>query len=82
MNTHSLKCKWSSGRLILTVTAAIAFLIIVWTLCEILREKAIEIEVVQIILLITNFGLIIQNTFNSYFNKKRPAIDDGSDDGK
>jgi len=77
MSEHSLKCKWSSGRLILTVTSAIAFLIIVWTLCSILKDKSVEIEAAQIILLITNFSLIIQNTFNSYFNKKRASENDG-----
>jgi len=65
-------CKLLSGRFLLTIAAAISFVIIIKTSCNILIEKSIEIEVEHIILLITNLALVIQNVFNSYFNKKRP----------
>ena len=78
MNKPTVWEKISSGRFLLTIAVGICFVIIVNTLCKILEEKAIEIEVNQIILLITNFGLIIQNVFTAYFNKKRT---NGNGDG-
>ena len=72
MKNFILKEKLSSGRFFLTITSALCFLMIVFTLMKILEKKSDDIDVNQIILLVTNVGLIIQNVFNSYFNKRRP----------
>jgi len=60
-----------SGRFWLTITAAISFIILVITMSYILITNNKSIKVEHIILLITNLALVIQNVFNSYFNKKR-----------
>ena len=71
MNGYNWKDKIISGRFFLTVTAAICFFWLIKSLCHILVEKSVEIEVEHIILLVTNLALVIQNVFTSYFNKKR-----------
>ena len=63
--------KLVSGRFILTVVSSVAFLIIVIRLSDILVSKAEDLDNGQILLLLSNLALIIQNVFNSYFNKKR-----------
>jgi len=68
---HPIICKILSGRFLLTISAAICFILLVVTLCTLLIKKAVEIDVAQIILLVTNLALIIQNVFSNYFNKKR-----------
>jgi len=62
--------KITSGKFILTVITSIGFYFIVRTIMHILFLKTDDIEANQIILLLTNISLVIQNVFNSYFNKK------------
>jgi len=70
--------KIGSGRWFLTVVTAISFLIIVVYLLVILKQKIADVDANQIILLVTNMALIIQNVFNSYFNKKRDENGNGN----
>jgi hypothetical protein len=60
-----------SGRFWLTITAAISFIILVITMAVILVSNNKKVNIEHVILLITNLSLVIQNVFNSYFNKKR-----------
>lgn len=62
--------KLTSGKFVLTVITSIGFYFIVKIVMDILLLKVDEIEANQIILLLTNISLVIQNVFNSYFNKK------------
>ena len=70
-NEHPILCKILSGRFLLTLCAAVCFFILIKTFCKILIDKSVEIEVEHVFLLVTNFALVIQNVFTSYFNKKR-----------
>jgi hypothetical protein len=74
--------KISSGRFVLTVIAAICFLVIVIKMMNILGSKIEELDTGQILLFVSNLALVIQNVFNSYFTKKRGDSVDGDTPGK
>jgi len=71
INQYTWKDKLLSGRLYLTLTASISFLFFVFSFCYIMVKRSDAIQMEHIILLVTNFALVIQNVFNSYFNKRR-----------
>lgn len=62
--------KLLSGRYLLTIVAAISFLIVVRTICSIMIVHADEFKLSDILSLITPISLIISNVFTFYFFKQ------------
>jgi hypothetical protein len=73
------KSKISSGRFILTVTAGVCFVMITWTLCDILRGMLDQLKASDILPYLATMSVILSNIFTFYFTKKAAnghSIDD------
>lgn len=61
--------KLFAGRFILTVGAAYAFIVLISSLTHVLMDRAEEVDVDKILLMLGTILVIIQNVFQTYFYK-------------
>jgi len=62
--------KISSGRFLMTITAAICFLLLTKTFCNVLILKINEIEINDLLPCVSSMLIILSNIFTFYFTKR------------
>lgn len=65
-----LKEKLGSGRFLMTVAAAVCFLILTLTLSIVLIKKANELKINDLLPYVSSILIILSNIFTFYFTKR------------
>jgi hypothetical protein len=70
--------KLLSGRLILTIASAICFYMISRAVCTILIQKSADIDIANIISIISTILVVVSNVFTFYFVRKTMSGSNGN----